>query len=229
MAKGRDTWDYLAYYLQLFDSAPPLSELQLFRTPLTPLVLGIPLDLGRPGAPRRRLRDVVRGRDRRLERGRADLRTSSRSLQRRPAARLPRVRDDLSPGLERRRLRDRARGLGAARRACAGPADGLAVRGSGRRHRRARAHSACEPGPAPGSLSCHSSRPSPGGAASHGRERASRLLLFRSPPGRCTTASGTTTRPWRVADARGCRSSSCSRGTRRSRPTTGRRRVASPT
>jgi hypothetical protein len=46
MAKGRDTWDYLAYYLQLLDSAPPLSELQLFRTPLTPLVIGIPLDLG---------------------------------------------------------------------------------------------------------------------------------------------------------------------------------------
>lgn len=46
MAKGRDTWDYLAYYLQLFDSAPPLSDLQIFRTPLTPLVLGIPMDLG---------------------------------------------------------------------------------------------------------------------------------------------------------------------------------------
>jgi hypothetical protein len=46
MAKGRDTWDYLAYYLQLFDSNPPLSELQLFRTPLTPLVVGLPLDLG---------------------------------------------------------------------------------------------------------------------------------------------------------------------------------------
>jgi Dolichyl-phosphate-mannose-protein mannosyltransferase len=46
MAKGRDTWDYLAYYLQLFDSAPPLSELQLFRTPLTPLVVGIPMELG---------------------------------------------------------------------------------------------------------------------------------------------------------------------------------------
>jgi 4-amino-4-deoxy-L-arabinose transferase-like glycosyltransferase len=46
MAKGRDMWDYLAYYLQLFDSSPPLSELQIFRTPLTPLVLGIPLDLG---------------------------------------------------------------------------------------------------------------------------------------------------------------------------------------
>ena len=45
MAKGA-TWDYLAYYLQLLDSSPPLSELQLFRTPVTPLVLGIPLDLG---------------------------------------------------------------------------------------------------------------------------------------------------------------------------------------
>ena len=48
MAKGRDTWDYLAYYLQLFDSSPPLSELQLFRTPVTPLVVGLPLDLGGP-------------------------------------------------------------------------------------------------------------------------------------------------------------------------------------
>jgi 4-amino-4-deoxy-L-arabinose transferase-like glycosyltransferase len=46
MAKGRDTWDYLAYYLQLADADPPISELQLFRTPLTPLVLGIPLQLG---------------------------------------------------------------------------------------------------------------------------------------------------------------------------------------
>ena len=46
LAKGRDTWDYLAYYLQLLDTEPPLSELQLFRTPITPLVLGLPLDLG---------------------------------------------------------------------------------------------------------------------------------------------------------------------------------------
>jgi 4-amino-4-deoxy-L-arabinose transferase-like glycosyltransferase len=46
MAKGRDTWDYLAYYLQLFDASPPLHELQLFRTPLTPLVVGLPLELG---------------------------------------------------------------------------------------------------------------------------------------------------------------------------------------
>ena len=46
MAKGRDTWDYLVYYLQLLDAKPPMSELQLFRTPLTPIVVGAPLDLG---------------------------------------------------------------------------------------------------------------------------------------------------------------------------------------
>jgi 4-amino-4-deoxy-L-arabinose transferase-like glycosyltransferase len=46
MAKGRDTWDYLGYYLQLFDSEPPFSELQVFRTPLTPIVVGLPLDVG---------------------------------------------------------------------------------------------------------------------------------------------------------------------------------------
>ena len=46
MAKGRDTWDYLVYYLQLLDSEPPLSQVQLFRAPLTPLVVGLPMDLG---------------------------------------------------------------------------------------------------------------------------------------------------------------------------------------
>ncbi len=46
MAKGRDTWDYLAYYLQLPDRHPPFSELQLFRTPITPIVVGLPLQLG---------------------------------------------------------------------------------------------------------------------------------------------------------------------------------------
>ena len=46
MAKGRDTWDYLVYYLQLLDSEPPFSELQVFRTPITPLVVGLPVDLG---------------------------------------------------------------------------------------------------------------------------------------------------------------------------------------
>ena len=46
LAKGRDTWDYLAYYLQLLDADPPLESLQVFRTPVTPLVLGVPLSLG---------------------------------------------------------------------------------------------------------------------------------------------------------------------------------------
>ncbi len=46
MAKGRDTWDYLVYYLQLFDAEPPIDQLQLFRTPLTPILVGAPLDLG---------------------------------------------------------------------------------------------------------------------------------------------------------------------------------------
>jgi hypothetical protein len=46
MAKGRDTWDYLVYYLQLFDSRPPLSQVQLFRAPLTPIVVGLPMDIG---------------------------------------------------------------------------------------------------------------------------------------------------------------------------------------
>lgn len=46
MAKGRDTWDYLVYYLQLFDSRPPLSQVQLFRTPVTPLVVGLPMSIG---------------------------------------------------------------------------------------------------------------------------------------------------------------------------------------
>jgi hypothetical protein len=46
MAKGRDTWDYLVYYLQLADGEPPISELQLFRTPLTPLLVGLPMQLG---------------------------------------------------------------------------------------------------------------------------------------------------------------------------------------
>jgi len=46
LAKGRDTWDYLAYYLQLLESDPPLESLQVFRTPVTPLVLGVPMDIG---------------------------------------------------------------------------------------------------------------------------------------------------------------------------------------
>ena len=46
LAKGRDMWDYLAYYVSLPDSRPVYSDLMLFRTPVTPLVLGVPLSLG---------------------------------------------------------------------------------------------------------------------------------------------------------------------------------------
>ena len=46
MAKGRDTWDYLVYYLQFLDGDPPLSQVQLFRTPLTPIVVGLPMAIG---------------------------------------------------------------------------------------------------------------------------------------------------------------------------------------
>lgn len=46
MAKGRDTWDYLVYYLQMGDGDPPISELQLFRTPVTPVTVGLPMQLG---------------------------------------------------------------------------------------------------------------------------------------------------------------------------------------
>jgi hypothetical protein len=46
MAKGRDTWDYLVYYLQFLDGDPPLSQVQLFRTPLTPLAVGLPMAIG---------------------------------------------------------------------------------------------------------------------------------------------------------------------------------------
>ena len=130
MAKGRDTWDYLAYYLQLFDSEPPLSELQLFRTPLTPIVVGLPLDLGGIW-----LLEVVFG----LLYATSILAWSATALSfgripalftRAPAARLSGVRDALPPGLERRRVRDRARGLGAA--ADARPATGRRRRASSR-------------------------------------------------------------------------------------------------
>lgn len=44
--RGRDAWDYMTYYLSLFDAHTPFTEVMLFRTPVTPLVLGIPLSLG---------------------------------------------------------------------------------------------------------------------------------------------------------------------------------------
>ncbi|MDH4345251.1 MAG: hypothetical protein OEW31_02835 [Thermoleophilia bacterium] len=44
--RGRDAWDYLVYYLSLFDGDTPFPLVMLVRTPVTPLVLGLPLQVG---------------------------------------------------------------------------------------------------------------------------------------------------------------------------------------
>lgn len=44
--RGRDAWDYMTYSLSFFDSHTPFTEVMLFRTPVTPLVLGLPLSIG---------------------------------------------------------------------------------------------------------------------------------------------------------------------------------------
>ena len=46
LQRGRDSWDYWLYYLQLGDRHPVFWAVQLFRTPLTPLVTGIPMSIG---------------------------------------------------------------------------------------------------------------------------------------------------------------------------------------
>ena len=46
LQRGRDSWDYWLYYLQLTDAHPPFSQLMLFRTPLAPLVTGLPMSVG---------------------------------------------------------------------------------------------------------------------------------------------------------------------------------------
>jgi hypothetical protein len=46
LQRGRDSWDYWLYYLQLADRHPPFSDVMVFRTPLTPLVTGIPMSIG---------------------------------------------------------------------------------------------------------------------------------------------------------------------------------------
>ncbi len=46
LQRGRDSWDYWLYYLQLLDRHPVFWAVMLFRTPLTPLVTGIPMSIG---------------------------------------------------------------------------------------------------------------------------------------------------------------------------------------
>jgi hypothetical protein len=44
--KGRDAWDYLSYFLELPFGDPLFPALMVFRTPVTPIVLGVPLVAG---------------------------------------------------------------------------------------------------------------------------------------------------------------------------------------
>ena len=46
LQRGRDSWDYWLTFLQLADRDPPFSALQVFRTPIAPLVTGVPMWLG---------------------------------------------------------------------------------------------------------------------------------------------------------------------------------------
>ena len=46
LQRGRDSWDYWLYFLQLLDREPPFSALMAFRTPVTPLVTGAPMAIG---------------------------------------------------------------------------------------------------------------------------------------------------------------------------------------
>ena len=117
MAKGRDTWDYLVYYLQLADADPPIS-----RAPALPNAhhAARTRATSRPRwqrAPGGRLRLPVRGHDPRLERHRAHVRAHSGALHCGTSARLPGVRHAVPPGVQRRSLRHRARTLGTP--ACA--------------------------------------------------------------------------------------------------------------
>ena len=56
LQRGRDSWDYWLTFLQLADRDPPFSALQVFRTPVAPLVTGIPMWLGGAPAHRGRVR-----------------------------------------------------------------------------------------------------------------------------------------------------------------------------
>ena len=49
LERGRDSWDYWLWFLQAADGDPPFSALQVFRTPVAPLVTGIPMWLGGAG------------------------------------------------------------------------------------------------------------------------------------------------------------------------------------
>ena len=209
MAKGRDTWDYLV----VLPPAPRLGPAAL-RAPAVPDAA----DAARRRAAARPRRASGCSRScSALLYAVSILAWSATALafgripalgERAPPARLSRVRDAVPPGLERRRVRDGARGLGAAARAAAGRPSTGALRGGRGRARRARAHrdrrTRC---------CCRSRRRAArrvrrlAPAVRAGGRLRRRRGRCRSRRGRFTTASATTTRRWRAADARGCRSS----------------------
>ncbi len=46
LQKGRDTWDYFSFYLSMLHEHTPFRLLMLFRVPVAPLVLGVPMQIG---------------------------------------------------------------------------------------------------------------------------------------------------------------------------------------
>src|SRR5690242_17845243 len=46
LSPGRDFGSYILYYLDILSPQPVYHMLMLFRTPVTPLVLGVPLSIG---------------------------------------------------------------------------------------------------------------------------------------------------------------------------------------
>src|SRR3989442_13616956 len=46
LQRGRDSWDYWLYYLQLLDHHPPFSAGMGFPTPLAPILTGAPMQIG---------------------------------------------------------------------------------------------------------------------------------------------------------------------------------------
>ncbi len=44
--RGRDAWDYLVFYLSLFDGSTPFPLVMLVRSPVTAVALGVPMQIG---------------------------------------------------------------------------------------------------------------------------------------------------------------------------------------
>ena len=114
---GRDLDEYVYDYIQFLDWHPLLPWSMLFRTPVTPLVVGPALDVA--GGLLRRAADggALRGLGRRLGGCRAGVRRACRAARGRGAPRLSGLRPDVPRALERAGVRGGVRALGAPRHA----------------------------------------------------------------------------------------------------------------